>query len=217
MNFELNALFSLSIGIGATIGWIRIRKTDPAFLPFLVFLWLGLVNEITSILLLKSGYSNALNYNIFSLAEALLLTWQFRRWRLFEKQTQLYYLLQSVFITGWVIESFISAKLNLFNSWFIIGHSMIIVVIGVNMLNKVMFSEPSLLFYNPVFLVCMGLIIYFTFAILVETFWLYGLNKSKTFRIHIYEILAYINLFTNLVFALATLCIPLKRQYILQS
>lgn len=216
MYFELNAVFSLSIVIGAVIGWMRFRKIDPAFLPFLLLLWLGFINEIISLSIMEAGFSNAINYNVFTLVEALLITWQFKKWKLLEGQERVYYFLQFAFITGWIIESVIRARLNVFNSYFIIGHSAVIVLLGVNMINRVMFSEPSLIIRNPIFLICMGFIIYFTYAILVETFWVYGLNKTPTFRIHIYEILAYINLFTNLVFAFATLCIPLKRQYILQ-
>jgi hypothetical protein len=217
MSFELNALFSLSIGLGATIGWIRIKRTDPAYLPFLLYLWLGLANEITSIAFMKAGYSNSINYNIFSLAESILLTWQFRKWCLFRGQKRFYFLIQFLFIAGWITETFASGNHHVFNSYFIIGHSFVIVLMSINMVNKVMFEEPAPLFLNPTFLICMGLIIYFTYAILVEAFWMYGLNQSKLFRIHIYTILPYINLFTNLVFAGATLCIPLKRQYILRS
>lgn len=216
MNFELDVAFSLSIGIGAIIGWIRVRRTDPTFLPFFWLLWTGLFNEILSLIITEAGYSNAINYNIFTLIEALLITWQFRKWKLFEKQIVIYYLLQFAFAAGWIVETVLREKLHPFNSYFIIGHSAIIVLLAVNMINTVMFGEPAFLLQNPVFLICMGLIIYFTYAILVEEFWVYGLNRSTIFRIHIYEILAYINLFTNLVFALAALCIPLKRQYILQ-
>jgi hypothetical protein len=217
MNFELNAFFSLSVSIGAVIGWIRVKKTDPAFLPFLWWLWSGLLNEIISMMVIKAGYSNAISYDIFSLVEALLITWQFRKWNLFKKQNLFYYVLQIGFVTGWMIENFYSGKQHMFNSYFIISYSTVIVLISINMLNRVMFGEPSFLLYNPIFLICMGLIIYFTYAILVEAFWLYGLNRSKNFRIQIYEILAYINLFTNLVFALATLWIPMKREYIMRS
>ncbi|MEI9912223.1 MAG: hypothetical protein WDO71_22775 [Bacteroidota bacterium] len=80
MSFSLNALFTLSIGIGAIISWVRYKKTDPAFVPFMWLLTTGLLNEIISISIMKAGYSNALNYNLYTLAESLLITWQFRRW-----------------------------------------------------------------------------------------------------------------------------------------
>jgi hypothetical protein len=217
MNFELNAAFSLSIGIGAVTGWIRIRKTDPAFLPFLFLLLAGFINEIISIVVMKAGYSNVVFYNIFSLLEGLLITLQFRRWGLFESWRKQYYIIMLLFMAVWTAEVVFKSHLRLFNSVFIIFYSALIVLMSINMLNRVIFKEPPHLFFNPVFLICMGFIIYFTYAILVEAFWVYGLNQSKEFRIGVYSMLAYVNLFTNLLFASATIWIPLKRQYILRS
>ena len=216
MSFELNAAFSLSIGIGAIAGCIRFRKIDTAFLPFLLWLWVGFINEVSSIALMKAGYPNIINYNVFSLFEAIVLTRQFKNWGLFRKQSYSYTVIQIFFAASWCFETVLRNNMSEVNSYFIICYSACLVLMSINMLNKIMFEEPSTLIRNPIFLICMGLIIYFTYAILVEAFLLYGLNESTQFRISIYEILAYINLFTNLVFAIATLWIPLKRQYILQ-
>ena len=62
MTFELNAALSLSIGIAAIISWVRVKKTDPAYLPFFILLWLGFTTEIVSILLIKKGYSKMLTH-----------------------------------------------------------------------------------------------------------------------------------------------------------
>lgn len=217
MSFELNAAFSLSAGLAAIIGWVRFRKTDPTYLPFLFLIWLGFLNEILSIIIMKSGYSNAIYYNSFALTEAILITWQFKKWGLFRNQSLLFYFIQFIFISSWITETIIRGEMNEFNSYFIIGFSGLIVMMAINVLNNIIFKEPSLLLLNPIFLICTGLVIYFTYSNLTEVFWLYGLNSSSTFRIRIYEIFAYINLFTNLVFAFAILWIPMKRQYILQS
>jgi hypothetical protein len=217
MSFELNALFSLSVGIGAIIGWIRFKKTDPAYLPFLILLGAGFLNEITSIILMKAGYSNAIYFNVFALLEAVLISWQFRKWGLFERWRGLYISLQVIFCICWVAETVMKNNLNSYNSYFVIGFSSIIVVMSVSLLNKEIFKEPTLLLFNPVFLICIGLIVYFTYSILVEIFWVYGLNRSSSFRNRIYEIFSYVNLFTNLLFGFATLWIPMKRQYLLQS
>lgn len=217
MSFELNAAFSLTIGIAAIAGWVRVKRTDPAFLPFLWLIWLGFINEIVSIIIMKAGYSNAGYYNFFALTEAVLITWQFKRWGLFKKNAAFFYIIQFIFVAGWIMEMLYRNNAGEFNSYFIIGFSTIIVMLSIHLLNQIMFKEPSLLFMNPVFLICMGMIVYFTYGILTEIFWFYGLNSSKVFRVRIYEIFAYINLFTNLVFAFAILWIPMKRQYILQS
>ena len=217
MNFELNAAFSLTVGIGALIGWIRIRKTDPAFFPFLLWLLFGFLHEVISLIIVENGYSNAFSYNLFTLVEAMLICYQFYRWGLFEQQQKLYYVIQIFFAAGWLIELVLRQGLETYFSYFIICYSTLIVFMAINVLNNVLFKEPGLMLVQPEFLICMGLIVYFTYTILVEVFWFYGLNKSSAFRIRIYELFGYINLFTNLVFAFATLWIPMKRRYIMQS
>lgn len=217
MSFSLNVLFSLTIGIGAIIGWVRFHKTDPAFVPFICLLTVGLINEITGIGIAKAGYSNAITFNLYSLAESLLITWQFKRWGLFEKEIKFYYVLQASYIAGWTAEYILKDESRLFNSYFIIIHSVIIVLMSISQINRMLFSVSRYLLKEPVFLICMGMSIYFTYAVLVEAFWVYGLNQSVLFRLGIYEILSYINLFTNLIFAIASLCIPLKKQYIMRS
>lgn len=216
MSFELNAVFSLSISIGAIIGLVKVRIADPAYFPFLYLLWLGLLNEIASIIILKTGHPNYINYNLYSLAEAILVTWQFRRWRLFERNQRLYYLLQVLLITSWAAENFFIKKFHAFNSYFTIEHSILIVLMSIHMLNRVIFKEPGPLLRNSIFLACLGMIIYFIYAILIDAFWIYGLNQTNEFRFSVYEILSYINLLTNLLFALATIWIPMKREYLLR-
>ncbi|MCW3074636.1 MAG: hypothetical protein JWP69_1705 [Flaviaesturariibacter sp.] len=217
MSFFLNALFSLSVGIGAIVGWARFKKTGPAFLPFLILATLGFLHEVLSIWLMKAGYSNTVSYNLFCLAEALLINWQFQRWNLFAKRPRTYFVLQSIILSGWVAEQVIYDPLLRFNSYFIIGYSFLIVLMSITLINRLIFREARSLLHNSRFLICMGLIIFFIYGVLVEAFYLFGLTQSQSFRIGIYEILSYINLFTNLIYALAFLWIPMKPRYIMQS
>lgn len=216
MSYELNAIFSLSIGLGAVIGWVRFSKTDPAFFPFLLLLTIGFVNEIASIVQIENGNSNIVNYNVFGLVESVLLTWQFLKWGLFTKSKGFYWFIQVVFGGFWVAENFIRS-FSAFDSYFTIVHSFLFVMMSISMINRVVLKETRPLLKHPVFLICTGLIVYFNYAVLVEAFWIFGLNRSRSFRLGIYEILAYINLITNLIFAFAFLWIPTRLRYILQS
>jgi len=216
MNYYLSALFSLSVGIGAVIGWIRLRKIVSAYLPFLWLLWLGLINELLSIGLMQAKHSNVINFNLFSLIQALLITYQMFRWGLFQDRKPFYFTIQATLLLSWMYELFILQSIYQFNSYFTIFHSFVIVLMSISTINQITFKEPGSLAKNPIFLICMGFIFYFTYAVLVEAFWIYGLNHSRAFRIRIYEIMAYVNLFTNFIYAFAILWIPLKRRYILQ-
>ena len=200
MSFELNSLFSLSILIGAVIGWVRFEKTDSAFRPFLWLMWLGLFNELAGITIMKAGFTNALNYNIFALAESLLITLLFERWGLFKKIKAVYFTIQVLFIGSWMTENLFISTIFIFNSYFIIVHSLAIVLMSMGMINQLLFKNITPLLKQSSFLICKGLVLLFTYTALVETFWIFGLNQSSLFRIRIYEIFAYINLFTNLIF-----------------
>lgn len=216
MQFELNAVFSLSVGAGAIAGWIRMKKTDPAFVPFILFLTAGFVAEVASIILIKRHYSNVPVFNVYSLVESLLLIRLFYCWGLFRELRRmpvvLYVLFPAASFGEWIYRHDVTA----FTSFFVIGFSMIIVFLAINQLQIVLFTEPFRLYRNPVFLICMGLLLYFTGTILTEVFWVYGLNGSRVFRDRVLEIFSYVNLFTNFVFLIATLWIPLKPHYILR-
>src|SRR4051812_43539177 len=134
MSFELNEIFSLSIGLGALIGWVRFYKTDPAFLPFLILLTLGFSNELASIVLMNRGYTNVINFNTFNLIESLLLTFQFLKWGLFGKRKSIYYLVQIFFTGSWLAEIGFT-NINSYNSYFIIVHSFVLVMMSISMVN----------------------------------------------------------------------------------
>lgn len=216
MNFFVNALFSLSIGIGAVIGWVRFRRADPAFLPFLCLTWVGFANELISLIATYTRGSNVLNYNLFTLAEATLLLWQFRRWGLF-RRPWIYYLFQSAAVSGWLIDNLLFSTPFTFNSRFIIASSAAIVIMSITAFNQVLVQSYGPYLKNATLLICTGLIIYFTYSTLVEAFTIYGISRTHYFRAQIYAILAWINLFTNLLFALAILWIPPKFHYLMQS
>jgi hypothetical protein len=215
MSFTLNAIFSLSIVLSVLIGWIRFRRTDPAFLPILLLVTLAALNEVISLITSYYYHNNVNNFNAFQLIEALLLTWQFLKWGLFEGNKGFYYLLQGVFAGIWVTENILLR--GEFSSYFVIAHSFIIVILSINQINKVAMKESTSVFKHPVALICIALITYFTYAILIETFWLVGFYNQRQFRLKIFEILSYINLVTNLLFAYAFLWIPMRPQYIMQS
>lgn len=217
MDFFQNAYLSLTVGIAAIIGWVRFRKTDPAFTPFILLLTVGFVTELVSILLITYGYSNAIPYNLYVLTEALLLLWLFYNWGLFPSRKWIFHSLYPVLVLTWACEWLMRWSSTAFLSYYIIVAAVCIVLLSIHQLSILFYHEPEPLYKHPIFLICLALLVYFTYTILVEVFWIYGLNGSSSFRIQIYQLFAYINLFANLLFILATLWIPMKSDYILRS
>jgi hypothetical protein len=85
---------------------------------------------------------------------------------------------------------------------------------SIHVCNRLVFSFSGDLLKSPVFLICNAFTIYFTYKILVEVFWIYGLNTTKSFRTDVYIILTWINALTNILYSIAMICIPKKPRYI---
>ncbi len=216
MTFELNAILSNSIWIGVVICWVRFKKISPAYYPFVFLLTIGAINEIASIIMVKLTNSNAINYNLYSLVEFFLITWQFWRWNQFSKNKALYQLILAVGLTFWITENFVVKNIHSFNSYFVIGASFFIVLMSIHRINQLLYTTDSLL-KNASFIICLCFVFYFTYAVLVEAFWAYGFTESASFVTRIYTILIYTNFIVNLVYAFAALWIPTKPKFILPS
>jgi hypothetical protein len=214
MDFFTNASLSLAIGIGAITGWIRFRKVDPAFHPFIYLVSAGFLHEVWSIALLCNGYSNVLLFNCYLLAEALLLCWQFHRWDIIARKGAFVFL--QVILTSWWAVEWLFTPPQSFSSYFIIFYSVAAVLLSITCINRLLFREAGPLLRNPIFLLCACFILYFGFSALTEIFWMTDLKNSKAFRIRIHALLSYVNLFTNLVYAIAIIWMPTRFHYIMR-
>lgn len=208
-------LFSCSIFIAAIIGWVRFRRIAPAFRPFIYCIWIGSVNEILSMTLPLAGYKIDLNNNIYVLLESGLVLWQVRQWEGFGSWHRLFPVVLASFGMVWITENFLISSITYTGSYFRLYYSFIIVILAIQVNNSLIISEKGLLLRNATFLVCTGFIIYFTYKVLIEIFWLYGLNSSPGFLVNVYSILIWINLFANIIYSFAILWMPAKQRFIM--
>jgi hypothetical protein len=215
MNYFLKEGLSYTIVIPLLIALFKLRKMDHSFIPFLIFIFLGFVTELVSTYQINTGQSNAEVSNIYVLFEALLIIWQFDKWSLFAKAKGLFPLIVLIFFALWLFENFYIASINIFSSYFRVVYSFAIVLMSIHTINMVILNENKSILLNTIFLACIAFILYFTYKVLVEIFWLYGLNGSEQFRGHVYNIMSYINLLANLIYAFAILWVPRKQEYIL--
>jgi hypothetical protein len=215
MIYSIVTGFSFSIGLAAIIGGLRYNRINPAYYPFLYCCWIGLMNECISFIESYKGHSNAINSNIYVLLEFILFIWQFYRWGFFGRH-RYWWPVPLIIIGGvWIWENFFPYRLDRFSSYFRVLYSFSLVLMSISILNRQIVREKQHLLKNPIALICLGTIIYYTYKVLVEAFWLYGLNQGSNFRNNVYLILAFINLFTNLIFALAVLWMPKKLRFTL--
>lgn len=217
MSHTLSAILSFSIAIAAIISWIRFSKINPVYYPFIYCLWIGLLNEIISYFLINAGYHNAINNNIYTLIESILILWQFKKWGAFERLRFAFPTGIIAFVLAWVANNFFISWITHFTLYFRVLYSFVFVLLSINVLNSLLVLERKNLLKNPIFIICIAFIIYFTYRVLLYSFWIYGFGVSRDFRIRIVSFIPYINLFANLLFALAVLWMPKKYRFSIPS
>lgn len=216
MGFTVAALLSLCIIIPAGIGLVRFSKIGPVYHPFIYCIWIGFFNELLSVIIVKTGYSNALNGNIYMLAESLLFTWQFKNWKLFGKNKVSFPFIVIIICIAWLFESVIISGITVFNSYFLITYSFILSLMSIHLLSRLILAERGNLLKNPVFLICIAFIIYYTFSVLAEAFWIYGF-QSKSFTSKVRSISLLTNLIAILLYSIAIIWMPPKQRFTLPS
>jgi hypothetical protein len=159
------------------------------------------------------GYSNVHNYNFFVLAEGLLACQLFRNLQLLSRP--IYTVLVLLVTATWMTE-YAFAPPDRFQSYSIIFISFLIVLLSISTINQLIFASPYSLLKQPAFLICTAFIIYYTFCVLTESFWMFGVQRSRSFRLSINALLNYINLFTNLLYLIAILWMPTRHRFTLR-
>lgn len=217
MNFTLAVAFSLSIYIAGILAIIRFKKINKIYYPFLICIWLGCLSELLNSLLAEKNLNSYTNINIYILLETLLILFFFKNLGLFQFQKKLFYIIVGGLIAGWTCEIIIFKQINTIAIYFTIYSSLIIVLLSVSILNKLIVSSRKTFITNPVFLLCIAFIIYFTYQVMVYAFWIYAPQTDMNLLVKIFSILIYINLLTNLIYALAVLWMHKKQEFTLPS
>ena len=242
MPTSLYSFFSqYSLLLAAIIAALRIRKASSSYLPFFIFILVGFVNEIISFYTGRYLRNTNINNNIYVLIESLLLLWQFQRWRLFERSRYMPQVLGAAFILFWIGEVFFYSDILKTAAYFRVFYSFVIVLLSITMVNRLITEERGNLLKNAAFIISIAFIIFFTYKIVVEIFYIYGVivstanpeyqrlkleNKAlydqmvaenRAFRVRVYDIMRFINLFCNLVYAVALLWVPRKSSSLMPS
>jgi len=216
MDFNIIIAFSLSIWLAAMFSIYKITNISRKFYPFILLIWIAALNETLSVILYKNGYYNIINSNIYSLLESFLLLWFFHELNSFKNNKWIVILLSIIYVFAWSWHNLVLHKFRTqFNSEFIIIYAFPVVLLSVTTINKLLMQKKDIL-RNSIFLICSGLLIFFTFNVIINIFYIYGLKLSDYVTGRIYDILSCINLLCNLIYALAVLCMTKKEAYTLQ-
>lgn len=206
-------IMAFTILIAGVIAMIRYRKIDPVFLPFILCIWIASITEIVCDIIIYTYGNDGVFINIYTLLEAVLLTWQFRRWGLLKRPSWLFPALLAMLCAWWIVESSVWGTFDAEINYFQLGSSLLIAVLGLVQLNRLLQEENRTLLKNPVFLISFAFVIYFTLNVIVGLFWLYSLHLSLAFQTAFVNIITSVNCVCNLIYALAVLWMPSKQRF----
>ena len=208
MNYWTRVYFASSIVIPALLAIVRFRKINSAWLPFMLALWIGTINEVISVYCAIKFRNTSITNNIYVLIESLLFVWQFHNWSTHPKKPAGHLGIMFFLLSVWVLDSLVFGKLNIGAIIFRIIYSITLVLLAVNSFNIQVSSNRGQLLKNPVFIVSTGFIIFYTYRAIVGSFSVYAF--SSKFVYDLFVIMVYVNCFTNLIYAYAVLCMDKK-------
>ena len=209
-------LISLSIIFPFIVGLVRHRRIGQVYRPFFYLIVLGVCAEILDHYVIHTlRVSNAIFSNIFVLIEWVLIWWQFFVWGL-HARTEVFLAILLFPIAIWITENLVFAQIGEFSPYFRVFDSFLIVMLSVNKINFMITHDDRKLFGNPVFLICIGLIFFFIYRIVLEWAYQTSLNGATQTTNIIIMLNAWFNALTNIIFAIALLRIPRPRKFTLR-
>ena len=217
MDFTFDVALSFCIVIPVIIGLVRFSKINKSYYPFIYCICLGLINEIISLCLVVNGYYNTVNYNIYMLLESILLLWQFKNWGLFQRYKFVFPVMVTILTSVWILENFIIFKITRYSSYFQITYSFMISLMSINIINKLIVTERKMLVKNSIFILCVSFVMFYTFSVLSESFWIYGVDGNKDLSENIQTISILTNFIAILLYTVAILWMPSKQKFSLPS
>lgn len=214
MSYNLFVVLAFSIFLPVITGLIKIRQIiSHQYLPVFLFVAIGLLNNLASYIFIKNGISNHLNSNIYVAIEFGLLVWQFLIWR--EGAGRNYILVLGVLLLVWFLDNLIIHDLRRNNSIFRFFSAFTVLFFCVGQINQLIFFHYRRLITNPVFLICIGLMLHYTFKAFVETFYFFSWMFEIHLIIQLNRFISFVDLISNILISIAFLCLRNRSTYYL--
>jgi hypothetical protein len=193
-------LLSESILLPIIVGLLAIKKIKDCWLPFFFVLLLSFTAELISyydIEYLRT--SNAIVINIYSLCECCLIIYQL--YILNNRRSPvIFFGLIASSVIFWLTENIAFKNINSFSPYFRVYYAFLIVLLSINLINRCMVDQRNSLLKNPIFVLCLSFIIFFTYQIIYEASFFIGSDKS-TVANRIIVLFSYVNAIINVIYA----------------
>lgn len=212
-SYIIATICSHSAAIPAILGVIRQHQDMRTYRPFFIFLLLGWLNEIVSTIVIHYGMSNAVNSNIYVLAEFLCILLLFRNWGTSPKRFTVYRIVAIMITSFWIADNIVVNSITETNAVYRLCYSLVLVFFSVDQINHVVFMERTEILRNSKFIICSGFLLFFTFKALMESFYVFELGLSIKFHQRFMMVMVIVNVLVNLIYSIAILWMPRKQNF----
>ncbi len=195
--------------------YIRRKNIDQLFLPFAVFICVAFLGQMIIELVIASGQHSAVYANCYVLVEFPVFLWMFYRWSSHKNAL----LFVTLFVLGlfiWVYDNFIFSSITITTSIYRIYYSLVLILCSINQTNKILFSDHGSLWKNAIFMVSSISIVYYSFRVFIESMFFFQAEMSNEFMRQVFLIMIIVNFFAHLIYTLAILCIPARKEFTLR-
>ena len=216
MDSTVRFILSLSIGFAVIIGIVRFRRIDQSYYPFIFNCFAALFVELLNRIWNVTGHPHAFTFvlNVFSYIDFFFFLWLFHNWGLFNRKKPTFVAIAGVFFVIWLVTNIIFTGFIKNNLYFFILYSFALIFFSVNTFNRMVVHERSSIFKNPKFWICLGIIIFYSFFIVYSSTGItFMYVPSREFRRGLQAIMVYSNLLVNLLYAVAVIWIPRKKNF----
>jgi hypothetical protein len=191
---QLGMIIILACAIVAIYKW---RKVHQDYYPLFIYVFICVFFSLVQYIFVN------LVSNVFVLAEGISLLFVFKSWNYLDRYPKVYRVIIGLFAIVWIIEFAISGKYDHVLLYYRILYSFVLVILSVNAMNfEIVHFKGNLLKY-PQFLILIAFILYFTYNVMLESFYIAGIKGS-------FEIKRIINIVSKSIILIAILWIPSK-------
>ncbi|WEK36553.1 MAG: hypothetical protein P0Y53_03490 [Candidatus Pseudobacter hemicellulosilyticus] len=222
MDRSFQFVLSLSIIIAVIIGIVRYRKMDRAYYPFVYFTIVAFLMELAAHYMVKHRVQTEIIIaivHVYGFLEFFLFARLFHNWGLFNRQKDVFYAVAGAGLAFCLGAVLLVHGLRELNYYFLIAYSFALIFFSVSSINKMVVHDRGNIFRNPQFIICLGIIIFYIFFILVNVTYLSGFRENReisvSFRTNLQNINVYSNLLVNLLYAVAMIWIPRKQNFMM--
>ncbi len=211
--FHLLTISAFSIALPAVASLFRARLWYTRYLAFSILLWIGLLNEGLSYVLILDKGSNLCNGNLYSGIEFFFLLYLFSKISMLK--VRLYWILGIILLAVWIFDNLIWHSLNNENALFRLLSGYCVLYMGVDRGNQLVLMEHSPQYKQIELWLCVSLVIHFMYKSFLSIFNLFPLGISPEFYAKLWLIFSVVNLVTNILYFITIIWIPKRKDYTL--